>query len=363
MNLTELNQEQLNTFLSEQKHSQFLQSFEWGEFQERAGQKVWRLGIKKEEKLVAVVLLVKKNIGGGQSYLYCPRGPVFWFSPINFSATAGFVLEEGPKLELWNFLFAEIKKIAQTENCLFLRLDPTDDLFIMDANFKVKQTIDVQPSKTLILNLEKSEEALLKEMHQKTRYNIRLAEKKGVTIREARTDEFEKFWTLMSETVERDGFRLHGKEYYKSMLQNSLAPNLLRLSSGVSKQERVGVRLLTSELNMKLYFAEFDEKIIAANIISFFGDTVTYVHGASSNSDRNLMAPYLLQWEIIKQAKSLGCKYYDFYGIDENKWPGVTRFKKGFGGAEFNYPGTFDVIFNNFSYKAYQTLRWLRRKF
>ncbi|MBU4216731.1 peptidoglycan bridge formation glycyltransferase FemA/FemB family protein [Candidatus Parcubacteria bacterium] len=352
MKLIELNKEKLNNFLAEQRYSQFLQSHEWSEFQERVGQRVFRFGVEKDGKIMAVVSLIKKNIGAGKAYFYCPRGPVFWFSRIQYSVTAGFKLEEGPKVEIWNFLFTEIKKIAQTENCLFLRFDPTDDFYLKGTSFKVRQTIDVQPSKTLILNLENTEENLLKEMHQKTRYNIRLAEKKGVTIREAGIDEFDKFWALMSETVERDGFRLHGKDYYKKML-----------STPQPSRSVVGVRVMSDELKIKLYFAEYEGRIIAANIITFFGDMVTYVHGSSSDQDRNVMAPYLLQWEIIKQAKNLGYKHYDFYGIDEIKWPGVTRFKKGFGGQEQTYPGTFDVIFNNFSYKAYQALRWLRRKF
>jgi len=122
------------------------------------------------------------------------------------------------------------------------------------------------------------------------------------------------------------------------------------------------VRVMSEELKIKLYFAEYNNKVIASNIMTFFGDMVTYVHGSSSDQDRNVMAPYLLQWTIIQQAKNLGYKHYDFYGIDETKWPGVTRFKRGFGGTEINYPGTFDVIFNSFLYKSYQVLRWLRRK-
>jgi lipid II:glycine glycyltransferase (peptidoglycan interpeptide bridge formation enzyme) len=73
------------------------------------------------------------------------------------------------------------------------------------------------------------------------------------------------------------------------------------------------------------------------------------------------MAPYLLQWEIIKKAKAAGCKYYDFFGIDEKKWPGVTRFKHGFSGEEIKYPGTFDMIFNLTSYNLYRILRAIRR--
>ena len=128
---------------------------------------------------------------------------------------------------------------------------------------------------------------------------------------------------------------------------------------------------------IKLYLAEFDpsipqsdseqassgqeRKIIAGNIVSFFGNTATYVHGASSNEYRNVMAPYLLQWEVIKIVQEKGYKYYDFYGIDEKKWPGVTRFKLGFSGNIVEYPGTFDLAFDNLWYNMYKVLRKIRR--
>jgi lipid II:glycine glycyltransferase (peptidoglycan interpeptide bridge formation enzyme) len=108
------------------------------------------------------------------------------------------------------------------------------------------------------------------------------------------------------------------------------------------------------ENNLKLFIAEYEDRIIAANIVMFFGNRAVYLHGASSNECRNLMAPYLLQWEQIKEAKKQGCEIYDFWGIDEKKWPGVTRFKKGFGGEEIDYSGTFDFIFDKTWYEIYK---------
>ncbi len=114
---------------------------------------------------------------------------------------------------------------------------------------------------------------------------------------------------------------------------------------------------------IKLFIAEYKKKPIAANIVSFFGDTAVYMHGASGADHRNVMAPYLLQWHAIKLGKQVGCKYYDFYGIDEKKWPGVTRFKRGFGGRAVNYPGTFDLIFDSSWYNIYKMVRRVRRTF
>jgi lipid II:glycine glycyltransferase (peptidoglycan interpeptide bridge formation enzyme) len=141
----------------------------------------------------------------------------------------------------------------------------------------------------------------------------------------------------MSMTGERDAFRIHDKKHYKNML-------------GASE-------------NIKLFFATYEGKNIAAGLFCFFGNRVTYMHGASDNEARNLMAPYLLQWEIIKRAKKEAYKYYDFYGIDEKKWPGVTRFKVGFGGFVKEYPGTYDFIFRPAIYNFYEQLRKLKRSF
>jgi len=239
------------------------------------------------------------------------------------------------------FLFDAIKKEAKKLGVIFLRFEPrsqvtNDKRQTPNDKFQILKTIDVQPSKSIILDLEKSEEEILGAMHPKTRYNIKLAEKKGVKIVKVGIDRFDEFWNLMDQTVERDGFRLHDADYYRKMLSQ-------------------GGSLLS------LYFAEQNGKVLAANIIAKFGDMATYVHGASSNQDRNLMAPYLLQWEIMREAKKAGFKSYDLYGIDEEKWPGVTRFKLGFGGEEIIYPGTFDLVFNQIKYKIYKTLRAVRR--
>lgn len=322
------NKDELNSFVGSQSHSQFIQSWEWGEFQEKVSGQVWRVGVENEGVLIASAKIIKKSLPMGKTYFYCGRGPIF-------------------KDNIWNkesavMLFDEIKKIANDESAMFLRFDPSFDLvdplkeIINGATFK--QTLDVQPRKTLVLDLDKSEDDLLKEMHQKTRYNIKLAEKKSVKVVEYDQNCFENFWKLLDQTSDRDKFRPHGRSYYETMLQ--LDPAFL-----------------------KLHFAEYDGRQIATGIFSFFGDTATYLHGGSSNEDREIMAPYALQWETIRIAKSLGFKYYDFHGIDEEKWPGVTRFKKGFGGEEINYPGTFDLIYDESWYSIYKMIRKVRRSF
>ncbi|MDP2934721.1 MAG: peptidoglycan bridge formation glycyltransferase FemA/FemB family protein, partial [bacterium] len=173
---------------------------------------------------------------------------------------------------------------------------------------------------------------LLEKMHPKTRYNIQLAQRKGVKFQASipRIQNFKDFWRLMEETTKRDGFHSHPKEYYRKLL------------------EIPGV---------ELFVAEHDGKIIAANIVVFYDKQAIYLHGASNYEQRNLMAAPLLQWEQIKEAKKRGCVEYDFWGVDEQKWPGVTRFKKSFNGKEIEYPGAYDLIFQPMWYEVYKIAR------
>ncbi|MDO8592699.1 MAG: peptidoglycan bridge formation glycyltransferase FemA/FemB family protein [bacterium] len=336
LNITD--KKQLNDFAGALEHAQFLQSWQWGEFQQQVSGQVWRVGVEAGGRLIASAKLVKKQLPMGKSYFYCGRGPIvnFQFSIFNFQLNQ----EEKNKkqAEILNFLFEEIKKLAGREGVMFLRFEPVFNFEFSALNFQLSKTIDVQPSKTLILDLTKSEDELLAAMHQKTRYNIRLAEKKDVKIVEAGAERFEEFWQLLTATGDRDEFNLHGRGYYQAML----------------KMDKNFV---------KLFFAEYQGKPLACSLVIFFHDTATYVHGGSSNENRELMAPYALQWQTIKLAKRLGHKFYDFHGIDEVKWPGVTRFKLGFSGQAVNYPGTFDLIFDSSWYSIYKMVRKVRRTF
>ncbi|MEK7653049.1 MAG: peptidoglycan bridge formation glycyltransferase FemA/FemB family protein, partial [Patescibacteria group bacterium] len=227
----------------------------------------------------------------------------------------------------------------------------------------------VQPKKTLILDLEKSEEEILAQMKSKTRYNIKVAEKHGIKIDffldlpltpslkqgggtippspltpslkqgggESRLGEgLEEFWQLMQKTSARQEIVPHPKIYYQKLL------------------ETLGEKGI-----IKLIVAKFEDKIIAANLVAFFGDWCAYLHGASDYEHREKMAPFLLQWETMKMAKETGKKYYDFWGVDEKKWPGVTRFKTGFAPEEkiTEYAGAYDIVYSRMWYNGYRILK------
>ncbi len=327
-------QEELDNFIksaADKRGAEFLQSWQWGEILKSEKAAVLRIGVRRKgddrtknssgREILVAATIIKYPLGVGFSYWYAPRGVI-----LNRN------LSQSDRTEAENYLFLEIKKIDSL--AVFMRFEPAKD--ISGRIYPVKKVLDLQPKQTLILDLDKDEAGLLQDMRQKARYNLNLAVKKGVETKEGSVSDFSDFWRLMSLTGERDDFRLHGEAHYR---------NLLQAGQGL----------------IRLYFAAYEGRNVAAGIFCFWGDKVTYLHGASDNQFRNVMAPYLLQWSVIRRAKKEKYKYYDFYGLDERKWPGVTRFKLGFGGRPENYPGTYDLIFRSALYYGYGIFRKIRR--
>lgn len=304
----------------------FLQSDFWFNILAQKGEKVFIF--PKDLRIKAI----EKALPMGYKYLYFPRGPILGSSPTEKTSCLDYIIDE-----LVN------KKSAANEKIGFIRIEPNNEDFLLiqerakKENLKLQKTINLQPQKTLLLDLTKDISVLEKELSQKTRYNIRLAEKKGVRIVKGDVSNFNDFWRLMKITGERDKFGIHDEKHYQNMIAGGAE-------------------------NIQLWLAQYEDKVIAAGIFCFYHGQATYMHGASDNSFRNLMAPHLLQWTLIKEAKEQGCDTYDFYGIDEDKWPGVTRFKKGFGGEELELPGTYDLVFNSLYYSVYTNLRSIYRK-
>ena len=223
------------------------------------------------------------------------------------------------------------------KQALFCRIEPGSHWENYDfSSLGLYRGPDIQPSETRILSLNLPVEELLSKMHPKTRYNIRLASKRGVTVRQGSRDDFDSLWSLLLITSQRDNFHLHRREYYLALI-NSPA--------------------------IKFLIAEYYGQVLAVGIFAYWGDMAIYLHGASGDEHRELMAPYALQWQAIKLAYDLGIQRYDLFGISSQKWPGVTRFKQGFGGDIVHYPGTFDWPLSRGRYNIYNILRqWRRRK-
>jgi len=316
-----------DNFVASQERSQFLQSWNWGEFKKSLGSKIWRVAAFEHQEVIAAVQIIKRYLPFKYNYLYVPRGPIF--SP-------DLSLEKTK--EVFSGFLTWIKKIAKEENSVFLKIEPP---FIKDKaldfeelGFQKAETI--QPPDTIIMDLERSEEEMLKAMHHKTRYNIRLAQRKGVEVifSEDKND-LNGFCELIRIVNKREGINSFSEEYYKNMFNFFLKDKAAKLVKGIYKG-----------------------KVIVMNLVIYYGDTVTYNHGASANECRNVMAPHLVQWETIRRAKAEGYKFYDFRGIapsddPEHKWAGLTRFKKGFSREIVHYLGAYDLAFKPFFYQLY----------
>lgn len=330
MELKYLTQPELDNFVAGQEHAQFLQSWSWGEFNQSLNHEVWRYGVFLNNEIIASVNLIEMTVGFKKSYLYCPRGPII---------KNGLSAEQ--KTEILKLILSKARDLTiqtKTAEEIFFRLEPTFPL--QTSNIQLKATKFIQPPDTLILDLQQSAEQLLADFHPKTRYNIKLAEKNDVSIHKLDSDRFGECWPLFKQTGERNQFGLHPKNYYEKMLKLN---------------------------EVELWVARNAENaIIAANLMVFYGHTVTYLHGSSDYNFRQLMAPNLLQWTLINQAKQRGFKHYDWHGIApddsvNHPWQGVTRFKKGFGGQTINYPGTYDFIYEAGWYKLYKMFRKINR--
>jgi lipid II:glycine glycyltransferase (peptidoglycan interpeptide bridge formation enzyme) len=312
----------------------------WKPFQEtisgRGPVKGWGMR-NKAGKIVATTFAVKMDTGfQGKKWWYSARGPVF--------------NDEKQGHALIEYVEKELKK----EGGLFWRFDPyiSQSQVRTVLNFKQIQVRtsaqNYQPTDTLILDVTKTNDQLLSEMKRKGRYNINLAEKKGVQcikIEGGKVTEkdLDDFWRLNNETTNRDSFSGHEKAYYRNFL-TLLAPYA------------------------DLFFAEAEDGIrIATAISTFAGDKAIYYFGASTSIPeyRNLMAPYLLQWTMIQEARERGCRTYDFLGIAPENEPkhayaGISEFKWKFGGTRQTFAPGKEIVFDKKWYWLYRIAKKIR---
>ncbi len=352
VNFTNKDKPKLNDFIKSCNAGSILQSWQWGEVEGACGRKVFRIGVVNANQLILVATIIKYELPFGKSYLYSPRGPVMGKSKI-----------QNPKSkikETFSLFIDYIKKIGREENTVFLRMDPLIQISsvpgksgssevsenrILNLSF-VRANRQVQPQHEWSLDISCSEEEILAKMKSKTRYNVKLARRKGVKVKisdfrfrmsgKERIKDTDIFWKLLQETAKRDSFRLHPKEHYQKIIE-----------------------ILGEDDLVELFVAEYKNEVLAMILVSFFGQEGCYLHGASSELYKNLMANYLLQWEAALEAKRKGCTRYNFGGIAPNNnskhpWAGITRFKKGFGGKEITYIGARELPFQKSWYRLYR---------
>ena len=311
--------------------SHLLQMGEWGELKKDFG---WK-----------PVRIISENIGAQILFRKLPLGFTIGYMPKPvFSEQLS---------EISNEFWDEVDSACKKNNAVFLKIEP--DAWIEEFQpFDLAQdkpsdfptfkpsTHNIQPPNTIIVSIKEDEEVILSRMKPKCRYNIRLAEKKGVIVRT--WDDIQAFHQMMLITGGRDNFGVHSKEYYQRAYD-----------------------LFHPKGTCELLVAEFEGKPLASLMVFANGKRAWYVYGASNNEERNRMPTYLLQWEAIRWAKSKGCEEYDLWGVpDENEatleanfesrhdglW-GVYRFKRGFGGQLKRAAQALDKVYNPLLYWMY----------
>jgi len=285
----------------------------------------------EDHEITSSVLLIRHQLPFGKNYLYAPYGPVL---------KRDLPVDRIPNTI--SLLYEEIKRFIDLTQTIFIRFEPFyQDCHIIyqslqKIGFKVTNQF-TQPKDTLILNLLLDENTIFQNMKSKTRYNIRLAEKKLVRIEKStELNDVKIFYELLQKTCDRNNFQPHPLEHYLNIM-----------------------RILGPHDHACVYHACYQNKIIASIMVTFFGRVATYLHGASSNSYRNLMPTYALQWQAIRDAIRRECRFYDFGGIapdnapHSHPWKGITRFKTGFGGITVSTVGHLEKTLNSFWHHSY----------
>lgn len=275
------------------------QSLEWKTYQESLGKKVRIYAFRSDNSTIeSSALVVIDTTTGGFSTWEVPRGPIS--SSASSSAS----------------LLQRIRDDAKKEKCLTLYLSPTSPI-AGEISERKKSERHVQPEATRVIDLTQSDEEILRQMHSKGRYNIALAQKHGIEVMKGAESDISAFYELLKSTGGRDGFKISQKSHY--------------------------TRFLTSLPQSFILIAKHQGKPVSGLIGVQWGSTAFYYYGASSYEHRNLMAPYLLQWEAMRRMKAQGCTRYDLLGISpdtatDDPWQGISDFKRKFGGTVVNYP-------------------------
>ena len=322
-----LNKDKWQDYFNQFDDANILQSAEWGELKSEFG---WHEEFVKTANAGAMVLF--RNLPMGFKIAYIPEGPL-----------------GNPDVDFWN----AVDVVCKANKSVFLKVEPfiwEEDGNTIEFPDDFQSVLDtIQPPRTIVVDLRDAEDAILARMKQKTRYNVRLAARKGVEV--FVSNNLKQFHDLMKITGERDAFGVHSESYYEKVYE-----------------------VFNQTGKCVLMIASFEGTPLAGVMIFTHGKNAWYLYGASSNEHRSKMPTYLIQWEAMKYAKSLGCDFYDLYGVPDEKldvleeeftkrhdglW-GVYRFKRGFGGSLKRTVGAFDRVYMPFIYQIYSLIRKMR---
>ena len=338
-----------NTCIADLPGAHALQTWQWGQVKSQFGWTPYPLlwhGNSGEVEAAALLLQRRVTLAGFSlplSVMYIPRGPLLnWANP-------GLVDQ----------VLIDLEGFAGEKRAIFLKIDPDlplgfgipgeegaedyppglavkDSLLTRGWIFSDEQ---IQFRNTVTIDLTQDEETLLAQMKSKTRYNIRLAERRGVTVRPGTSDDIDLLFRMYAHTAVRDNFTIRGKAYYQKVWETFFRAGLA-----------------------EPHVAEVDGEPVGGAVIFQFGGRAWYMHGMSLDAHREKMFTYRLQWEAMLRAQAAGCHTYDMWGApdtfheDDPLW-GVYRFKDGFGGQVVRTLGAWDFPVRPLLYRGYsQTL-------
>lgn len=313
-----------------------LQSWEWGEFRKKTGLEVERIGFFQAGKLQKALQvtfhplpIIGKTVG------YFPKGDM-------------------PDEEQ----ISALTQLAQKHNALFIKMEPNvaQKVDVPSAHKQIADFLESQGAQlgrplftkyTFQLDLTPSEDDLFSQLKSKTRYNVNLAFKKGVTILEDSTKAgLEKYLEIQAETTRRQGFYAHSDEYFRQMWE-----------------------IFNPTGMMKIFHAVYQQQVLTSWILFIFDDTLYYPYGASSSQHRDVMASNLMMWEIMRLGKKMNCTLFDMWGSlgpnpdPKDPWYGFHRFKSGYGGELVEFLGTYDLVQDLTLYKLFRLAENTRWKF
>jgi peptidoglycan pentaglycine glycine transferase (the first glycine) len=335
--------ERWNDAVARLPQAHVLQSYEWGEFKSRHGWRPFRLlFVRRGAEVAAACVLLRRLPRGPWAVMYTPKGPCLDYEDSDLLAMVLDRLEE----------------TSRQQRAIFLKIDPdvpadrSDVTRLLEGRGWHASREQIQFRNTMLVDLRPSEQELLGGMKSKWRYNVRLAQRRGVEVVEGGMDDLPLFYEMYTTTSARDEFIIRPFSYYADAWGT-----------------------FVSQGRAQLLLARHEGEVLAGQILFHFGNKAWYMYGASTDRHRHLMPNHLLQWEAMRWARARGCAVYDMWGapdvMDESDpmW-GVHRFKEGFGGEFTSYLGAYDYPASRLLYWLYTAvmprlldlLRWRHRR-
>lgn len=327
MQLDQAQRTNWNEFVANSPYGDVLQCWQWGQLKAHTGWEPLHFSVSTSNGLGAVALVLKRSIPRtGRCLFYCPRGPV-----VTPEDSASF-----------RELLALIRQEARRHGAIALRVDPavepSDHWYLAclrEAGFRDPGLVGagfggVQPRSVMKVDLGPSLDEIAARFHAKWRYNIRYAERHGVSVQaDCPREELDPFYDLLSVTAERDGFGIRSRKYFHDMWDCLVEPGLA-----------------------SLFVTRVEGQPVAGALAFILGDKAWYVYGASANEHRNLMPNHLMQWEMMRWAKNRRCCVYDMRGVSpevdgeplEPHLAGLNRFKRGFDARYVEYIGDWNLV-------------------